>query len=629
MRKLLKRLSALAVVGGVVAAGFVGVAAPASATEGSVTVVQSKSEAPEGTVWTAGTTDPLTCVVTDTGVHTQPGQRHEAETELRTPYKQVIPGQTELSHQEFKYTRTVADFKTQYFFAKFTQTKTRTWVKEVPAQAATYVKWVWNGGNTGTAPAFPGPYWNKTSDTNPNKHDPLNTVYKTGNGKNASWAIYAETSPAVPGTPGHWSDWSAYGPWTLWQPVQHTSWQDSNAPIGSPEFHGQGDTWYREWQQRPTGETKQVQTGTHVETTDWLTTPPAGDGWTQIDQRKVIDQAATADQTVYFLPGGEPTTTLTDANYTATNPGSPWVKAGEDRRFETKAAYSDPDVVTNYSHTHKDPNCTLPPTPANPTAGIEAVCGAADITLTNPVTGEATQITASFVVFVDGEFHKAYSVEGNKSESVRLTFDEDSGDHTVEVFQAGTSEWKSIAKATVETDCVAPVAAPPVFKDITCEEPGTWSIPSVDGVGYFFLADGNEEWIHIGSGQYPVTDAMIGQTIKFEARWVKTGEVLGSWTHTFKAPTKEECNPVVVPPTEEPPVVTPPVTETPKPSTTPSATPTPVAPATGDLAQTGVNPVNIIGWSVLGFLVLAAGAALIAAGRRKAQAIPVKAEEQE
>lgn len=71
------------------------------------------------------------------------------------------------------------------------------------------------------------------------------------------------------------------------------------------------------------------------------------------------------------------------------------------------------------------------------------------------------------------------------------------------------------------------------------------------------------------------------------------------------------------------PPVTPP-TETPTPETTP-----PVAPATGDLAQTGVNPVQIVGWSVIGFLILATGTLLIAAGRRKAQAIPVKAEEGE
>lgn len=211
----------------------------------------------------------------------------------------------------------------------------------------------------------------------------------------------------------------------------------------------------------------------------------------------------------------------------------------------------------------------------------------------------------------------------------------------------------------VATACPPTEVPEPVFKGTTCEEPGTFSIPSVDGVGYFYLADGNDGiWTEIASGPYPVTEVLIGQTVQFEARWVKTGAVLGEWEHTFTAPTEEDCNPVV-PPVEtcadfetqedaqaafdsDPvkyagldgdkdgiacetivPPVTPP-TETPTPETTP-----PVAPATGDLAQTGVNPVQIVGWSVLGFLILAAGTLLIAAGRRKAQAIPVKAEEDE
>lgn len=535
MRKLLKRISALAVVGGVVAAGFVGVAAPASAAEGSVRVVQSRSEAPEGTVWTAGTTDPLTCVVTDTGVHTQPGQHHEAETELRTPYKQVIPGQTELSHQEYKYSRTVADFKTQYFFAKFTHTKTRTWIKEVPAQAAVYEKFVWTGGGR-YAPTTPPPSegWKSAGTTSDVKASDADKIIR-GNG-NGNYFYFKTTKPAVPAVPGKWSDWSSYGPWTLWNPIQHTSWEDSNAPLGTPQAHGgggNGDNFYREWQAQPTGETRQVQTGTHVETSDWLTAPPAGEGWTQIEERKVIDQHKTDDKTVYFLPGGEPTTTLTDANYTATNPGSPWVKAGEDKRFETKAAYTDPDVVTNYSHTHKDPDCTLPPLPANPNATATGVCDAVNVVLTNPIVKDANQMTASFVVLVDGKFYDAYAVEVGNREAFSIE-----GDHKVEVRTGPAFGYELLASAESKTDCV-------------------------------------------------------------------------------------------VPPTEEPPVVTPPVTETPKPTPAPSETPTPVAPATGDLAQTGANPVQIIGWSVLGFLVLAAGTTLFYAGRRKAQAIPVKAEEQE
>jgi LPXTG-motif cell wall-anchored protein len=107
---------------------------------------------------------------------------------------------------------------------------------------------------------------------------------------------------------------------------------------------------------------------------------------------------------------------------------------------------------------HEDTATVCPPVevPANPKADITKVCGAADITLTNPQKDGEANKTASFVVNVDGTFYGAYAVEPNKSETVKLTFPEDSGDHKVEVFQSGTSEWKRIAKATVESDCIPP-----------------------------------------------------------------------------------------------------------------------------------------------------------------------------
>ena len=97
-------------------------------------------------------------------------------------------------------------------------------------------------------------------------------------------------------------DWSAYGPWAKWEPVSHESWETTNVEaLGSPAFHGSGTTngteWYREWQARNTGETRQVPGGTHTETTDWLPGPPAGEGWMQIDERVVTDHAAY-DETV-------------------------------------------------------------------------------------------------------------------------------------------------------------------------------------------------------------------------------------------------------------------------------------------------------------------------------------------
>lgn len=69
-----------------------------------------------------------------------------------------------------------------------------------------YIKWVWTGGRTDIAPAFTGEApWNLTSDNRPNKHDPIDTVYKTGKGKNASWAIYISQIEYIPGVPA-WTE---------------------------------------------------------------------------------------------------------------------------------------------------------------------------------------------------------------------------------------------------------------------------------------------------------------------------------------------------------------------------------------------------------------------------------------
>ena len=118
------------------------------------------------------------------------------------------------------------------------------------------------------------------------------------------------------------------------------------------------------------------------------------------------------------------------------------------------------------------PDCEVPPTAANPTAVITAVCGKADLVLTNPLVKDANQLTASFVVNVDGEFYAAYSAEAGARVEESIEFGEDTGDHLVEVFQAGTSEWKLISSATVTSDCVVPpVVTPPVVEPPVVQPP--------------------------------------------------------------------------------------------------------------------------------------------------------------
>lgn len=129
-------------------------------------------------------------------------------------------------------------------------------------------------------------------------------------------------------------------------------------------------------------------------------------------------------------------------------------------------------VKTWTFESYSAPDCEVPPTAANPTAVITAVCGKADLVLTNPLVNDADQLTASFVVNVDGKFYGAYSAEAGARVEESIEFGEDTGNHLVEVFQAGTSEWKLIQSATVTSDCVVPpVVTPPVVEPPVVQPP--------------------------------------------------------------------------------------------------------------------------------------------------------------
>ena len=76
------------------------------------------------------------------------------------------------------------------------------------------------------------------------------------------------------------------------------------------------------------------------------------------------------------------------------------------------------------------------------------------------------------MVNVDGKFYGAYSAEAGARVEESIEFGEDTGNHLVEVFQAGTSEWKLIQSATVTSDCVVPpVVTPPVVEPPVVQPP--------------------------------------------------------------------------------------------------------------------------------------------------------------
>lgn len=264
-----------------------------------------------------------------------------------------------------------------------------------------------------------------------------------------------------------------------------------------------------------------------------------------------------------------------------------------------------PPVVTTTSTTRpftpaeveqNTKNCYVPPSAANPQAVITAVCGKADLTLKNPLVKDANQLTASFVVEIDGKFHKAYSVEAGAVVTDTFSFGEDTGTYKVEVFQAGTSEWKSIAKSDVASDCILPQPKDKVTN-------GDWSKPVFDCTS----EAGDEVAIErtVTTTPYKLV----------EGKWVldtenaKTTTEDGTYTVTAEDIEALDCA-VVVPPTSQP-----------KP--TPSTTPAP--PVSGGLAATGGDPVVTL-WALSGgALMVALGALAVLFEARRRQVAKQKA----
>lgn len=102
-------------------------------------------------------------------------------------------------------------------------------------------------------------------------------------------------------------------------------------------------------------------------------------------------------------------------------------------------------------------------------ASIIATCGAAEVTLTNPEDDDkyTNRLTASFVVYVDGEFYSAHAVVADQTEKVSLTFPEDSGDHVVTVRTGPAFGDELLATATVDSNCVPPVIVTPPTEEPT------------------------------------------------------------------------------------------------------------------------------------------------------------------
>jgi outer membrane biosynthesis protein TonB len=140
-----------------------------------------------------------------------------------------------------------------------------------------------------------------------------------------------------------------------------------------------------------------------------------------------------------------------------------------------------------------------PPAPGAPNYGatIDATCGLANVTLTND--GE-NLLTASYVVYADGEFHGAYAVAAGDHQQVGLTFPEDSGKHEVEVRTGPAFGDEQVAyRGGIESDCETAVTPPtdtPTSTPTTSPAPAALATPSTAPV---VLAATGEELAHTGT----------------------------------------------------------------------------------------------------------------------------------
>lgn len=235
----------------------IGFAASASAAPGdSVTepkVLTNPSDVPDGAVEDEISTY-LTddkCDTTRSWVKTIPATEdvthYEWGTEERT--RTVVPGE----HHE-------AVTHTEYHFAKFTRTRTRTYTEGIEATKGQHYSWTGGKRDKNNPPTEIPPSDNWQANTHKEPHGNVTGLHYRANSKgNASWFYYVEGKPAVAGS---WSDWSDYGPWTKWSPETHTSWELTNVPLGNPALHASGGDnktqWERQWQALFDGQTRSV-----------------------------------------------------------------------------------------------------------------------------------------------------------------------------------------------------------------------------------------------------------------------------------------------------------------------------------------------------------------------------------
>lgn len=309
-KRIIAALSAVALGAGGL---LIGSAASASADPGDTAdnpiIVTDAGQVPEDAVKTVVVNDCITTTQFDWAVTTPgtPAQDGDLVYMYQERTRERIPGEHHdaVTHQEYKYSRTVKESHTEYKFAKYTHTKTRTWVEGTPATPDLW--WNWSPNKTKGPQDYVPNFPTDSRGTWQGPHEnggPQQSTYGTFKTSDRGKSSYFHREQGTPGTDGHWGEWSDYGDWSKWSPETHVSWENTDQEaLGVPEFHSQGGDrsvqWYRQWQARNTGETREVVTGSYVETTDWVREQPEGEGWTQIEEQTVVDHDEYTDEDTF------------------------------------------------------------------------------------------------------------------------------------------------------------------------------------------------------------------------------------------------------------------------------------------------------------------------------------------
>jgi hypothetical protein len=238
---------------------------------------------------------------------TNPGQQREAHNEYR--FTRTNPGQKEISHQEYKYEKTVNEYRF----------RTRTWIenkKEVKeVQGWNFV----DGGTTRVNGQTVAGHWVQSSGWHQIPDVIINIVWGAdgppdnvlGTGR-VSLSVYGGPNTTV-NYNAHavdYSGWSDYGPWSDW----------STTNPG-------GDTDKRDTDMRST--VVKYNNG------NW-TTDVNPSGYTKVDERKVIDQAAVAPSTEYRKADGSATTNAAEAAWFRESSFDGWSSYGNSREVVTQ-----------------------------------------------------------------------------------------------------------------------------------------------------------------------------------------------------------------------------------------------------------------------------------------------------